>query len=236
MKNCLPIMAENFREVYSIVESYNDNPKIHMFEIRVDSFLDDLDYDELYQGWKDIKGISQKPLIFTYRTKFEGGLGESSVSEYNEIMRWVIKELRPEYLDLELSSCCSDANAKMHIRLAKQQGIKIILSKHYMIYTGSQNEIEKMFMRMHYLGCDIPKIATMANGEEDVENLVNGGEKAKQQIGDLIAIAMGLMGKKTRLPGEFNKSCIGFIKAIGKKAESMNDKVDLGQLDLDELI
>ena len=32
MRKCLPIMAEDFREVYEIVESYNDNTKVDMYE------------------------------------------------------------------------------------------------------------------------------------------------------------------------------------------------------------
>ena len=43
MRKCLPIMAEDFREVYEIVESYNDNTKVDMYELRADTFLDDID-------------------------------------------------------------------------------------------------------------------------------------------------------------------------------------------------
>lgn len=234
MKICLPIMAENFREVYKIVESYNDNEKVDMYELRTDSFLDNLDYDGLMQGWKDLKAVSEKPVIFTYRTKFEGGMGESSITEYNEIIRTVMNDVRPQFLDLELSSCYGDANAKMYIRLAKQLGTEVILSKHDLVYTGSAKEIEMMFMRMHYLGCRIPKIAVTANSEKDVINLVMGAEKTKSQIGDIIAISMGELGKKTRIPGVFNKSAIGFSKPVGKKVDE-NKIAITGQIDLIEM-
>ena len=41
MRKCLPIMAEDFRGVYEIVESYNDHAKVDMYELRADTFLDD---------------------------------------------------------------------------------------------------------------------------------------------------------------------------------------------------
>lgn len=234
MRKCLPIMAEDFREVYEIVESYNDNTKVDMYELRADTFLDDMDYDGLMKGWSKLKELSKKPILFTYRTRFEGGLGKSSITEYNEVVRTVIKEVKPEYLDLELSRCCSDANAKMYIRLANHYGTKTILSKHDLIYTGSAKEIEMLFMRMHYLGCHMPKIAAMANDEKDVISMVIGAEKAKSQIGDLIAISMGKMGVKTRLPGNLNKSAIGFAKPVGRKVDKNNSELT-GQIDIEEM-
>ena len=80
----------------------------------------------------------------------------------------------------------------------------------------------------------MPKIAAMANDEKDVIRMVIGAEKAKSQIGDLIAISMGKMGVKTRLPGNLNKSAIGFAKPVGRKVDKNNSELT-GQIDIEEM-
>ena len=110
----------------------------------------------------------------------------------------------------------------MYIRLANHYGTKTILSKHDLIYTGSAKEIEMLFMRMHYLGCHMPKIAAMATDEKDVISLslihiyqVDGdvyysptkfdgyGKLSKQNIDELRAGARIMVEEKKREPLDF---------------------------------
>lgn len=227
MKNCLPIMAQTFDEAKKILMEYNDDEKLDLYELRADCLDENYTGKQFLKEWGKFKDISAKPIIFTYRTKAEGGLGTLSVEEYNRLILNIIEYVKPDYLDIELFSCVEDAKAKMYTYMCKKNGITSILSRHNKLFGQSEREVELMLMRMHYLGCDIPKIAVRANNREDTEKLMTGAYKASKKIGNIIAIAMGENGEKSRRCGDEIGSIINFVRAVGKKSESA---ADLGQL------
>lgn len=85
---------------------------------------------------------------------------------------------------------------------------------------------------MKYLGADLPKVAYMANNKGDVEAVINGATTAVSEIGPVIAISMGELGKITRIEGDKFGSVVNFLKPIGSKADQQKN---IGQLDEDQL-
>lgn len=231
MKKCIPIMANRIEEcvalLYEAMSSGCD-----LIEWRVDCLNENIKSDIVLDTWKTIKEIATVPIIITLRTEREGGNKDMYITDYNQAIVQIVNKMQPEYMDLELMSCGGDATAHMLIRMAHKKGIKVIVSMHDMLFTTDARDIEMMLCRMKYIGADIPKIATMANSKKDVEELMKGAKAASEQIGELIAISMGELGKETRIKGKEFGSVITFLKPIGS---GYNNENSIGQLTEDEM-
>lgn len=228
MLKCIPIMAKKLDEVVTLVGEAMGK-QCDMLEWRIDC-LEERPKAELFKKtWENIKELSNKPIVVTLRTTAQGGKAHMSISQYNDVLRKLIDLIEMNYIDVELTTCGSDAKAKMFAHMAKQKGIKTIISYHDMQYTSCARDIEMMLCRIKYIGADIPKVAYKANTEEDVTNLKLGALRAHRQVGDIIAISMGELGQETRVNGDEFGSVITFTKPMGS-AYTENDNI--GQVEL----
>ena len=228
MKRCIPIMAKSLEESITLVGEAA-NKDCDFLEWRIDCLEDKIKPELFTKTWTNMKELTDKPIIVTLRTKGQGGKAHLSISQYNIYMRKLLDLIKMDYLDVELTTCASDAKAKMFAQMAKSRGIKVILSYHDIQYTSCARDIEMMLCRLKYIGADIPKVAYQANSQEDVDNLKQGALKAHEKIGDLIAISMGELGKETRINGDEFGSMITFAKPMGS-CYTEND--DLGQIEI----
>lgn len=229
MKRCIPIMAETIDETLSLINEYQNDYDI--IEWRIDCLDKKMVFKDIISAFNRIRQITEKPIIITFRSKKEGGKKDISVSEYINLIRKIINNIKPVYIDIEKESCGSDAAVKMLCTMAKKREIKTIVSYHDMFYTAKSRDIEMLICKMKYLGADLPKVAYFANEHEDVENLIKGASAAHNTIGDLIAISMGELGVQTRTIGHEFGSIISFNKAQGKA--SIDNKI--GQIELNEI-
>ncbi len=226
MKKCIPIIAKSFDEISEIVSNIK-NKSFDMVEFRIDGIQGPFRIDDFIEAWNVLRSEIKKPVIVTMRTTNQGGKRELYASKYNAFIRNIIYNIKPEYIDIEPASCGNATYAKMLSALAHKRGIKVILSNHDLYFTDKERDVEMLLCKLKYMGADIPKVAYMANSEEDVENLINGAKKASETIGELIAISMGELGKRTRTYGDEFGSVITFLKPVGS---AVDESDALGQI------
>ena len=102
-------------------------------------------------------------------------------------------------VDIELA--CGEERVGRLVRLAKKQGVAVVLSKHDFEKTPSAREITATLLRMKDLGADLPKYAVMPQTPGDVLELLSATWQASSQAGPVITMAMGELGKVTRAAG-----------------------------------
>lgn len=227
-KLCMPILAANLDELKKIVVYILKERDIDILEWRLDAMTKLPSISEVKKVieyfrnmMKKIETIGNKEIMLTYRTKFEGGLGDSNIHRYNMLIQGIISNCKPDYLDVELSSSSSDAICKMYSYQCGKKNIKLLLSRHYMKGMTDAREVELTLMRMHYIGADIPKVAYFVKSEKEAIEMAKGSLKAKEKIDNLIAIAMGEQGIITRKSADVTGSCILFVKPMGSKSSLM---------------
>lgn len=146
------------------------------------------------------------PVILTIRSSKEGGQAEIIDNKRLDIFRKAISET--DLVDIEISS--DRINSEV-IELAKTQNKKVILSYHDFEKTPTIAYLKNQAEKACELGCDILKIAAMANNMEDVQRLLNfcsNWNKTKISV-----MSMGYFGAMSRLAGFLFGSCLtyGFI-------------------------
>lgn len=181
-----------------------------LIEWRIDFFDQVEDAEKLVETAKKLRQVmSEMPLLTTLRTHFEGGVKKLSEEEYFDICRVLIKEKATDLLDLELFRKTS--KLKEIIAEAHENNIYIIMSNHDFDKTPETSELERRLTLMKTYGADIAKIAVMPNSARDVLNLLLATDNMKYKLNcPLITMAMGDLGKVTRISGEVFGSCLTF--------------------------
>ena len=181
-----------------------------LIEWRIDFFDQVEDAEKLVETAKKLRQVmSEMPLLTTFRTHFEGGVKKLSEEEYFDICRVLIKEKATDLLDLELFRKTS--KLKEIIAEAHENNIYIIMSNHDFDKTPATSELERRLTLMKTFGADIAKIAVMPNSARDVLNLLLATDNIKYKLNcPLITMAMGDLGKVTRISGEVFGSCLTF--------------------------
>ncbi len=149
------------------------------------------------------RDLSEKPLIFTLRTREEGGQFEFS-PDYYRIIEEVIRKGLVQYIDLE-----AGLYRKEILDLAKSQGIITIGSYHRLDSTESEADILRRLESINSLGFDLIKLAQYARSYEDALALIAAG--SKYAYGNAILIGMGSYGRPTRFLDFMSGSRINFL-------------------------
>ncbi len=149
------------------------------------------------------------PLLFTFRTRKEGGNMAASLLQYKELAKKAICSGLVDLIDIELFSDKDIVNEL--IALAKAKKVKTVLSNHDFFQTPSENEIFSRLKQMEKAGADIAKIAVMPACTEDVLTLLSATCKAKKELScPVITMSMTGTGLISRLSGEIFGSCLTF--------------------------
>lgn len=231
MKKCLPIMAKTVQETLELIQEY-DSKDFEMYEWRIDALTAreaGEQFCNLCDVWEKIGKITNKPFIITLRTDKDGGYRRLDPSEYIQSIREIINTVKPQYIDIQMNATADLSKTKMLINMAHINGIKTITSYHNFECTPNEDDIVKKFLKMHYIGTDVGKIAVWPETENDISQLMNAAKSVKDVVDDIIAISMGERGKITRINGDEIGSVINFVKPVGQIIENLED---LGQLDL----
>ena len=220
-KICVPIMGRDSNEIIKQAEQVLEK-KPDMVELRADGF-DEISPDMVVEITKKVKEVLGKiELIFTLRTKREGGECEINESQYKEIC--VSAASVCHYVDVEIIG---------HLEIAEKivseihnQGAKVIGSSHYFDHTPDNEKIIEIMKKMEGVGADICKIAVMPQDKEDVERLIQVSARLKNIISTpIITMSMGELGSVTRVCTAQTGSCVTF--AVGVHASAP------GQIDVD---
>lgn len=158
--------------------------------------------------------VGDKPLIFTYRTASEGGMG-SIDSSYESLLKEAIDSGFVDLVDVEL--LIGDETATQLIAYAHAKGVKVIASNHDFRGTPEVEEIVTRLQSMQKLGADILKIAVMPKNMKDVLTLLEATVVMSEQYAQcpLVTIAMSDLGAISRVTGEVFGSSITF-GSLGK--------------------
>lgn len=231
------ITGKSSNDIIKQAETIMYSNNADLIEWRIDFFDQVEDAEKLVETAKKLRQVmSEMPLLTTFRTHFEGGVKKLSEEEYFDICRVLIKEKATDLLDLELFRKTS--KLKEIIAEAHENNIYIIMSNHDFDKTPATSELERRLTLMKTYGADIAKIAVMPNSARDVLNLLLATDNMKYKLNcPLITMAMGDLGKVTRISGEVFGSCLTFGTVGDASApgqiESTNLKGILNTLKLD---
>ncbi|WP_165980608.1 type I 3-dehydroquinate dehydratase [Macrococcus carouselicus] len=162
------------------------------------------DSQEVPDYVEDIKALKEKfnrlPLIFTYRTRGEGGQGSKEPNDYYELNKAIIEEECIDIIDIEML-LYEDLRDEL-IQLARAKGIQVLVSHHEMEHTPSLKELKALYQHMQQLNVDYSKLAVMPEDGRDVLKLLTAVYETKQDSHHhIVGIAMGEQGKLSRLAG-----------------------------------
>lgn len=225
-KICIPIVAGSMRELFAQTRAVNSK-NIDIVEWRGDWFDEVSDPDMVRRASRVMRGIlNEIPILFTLRSKGEGGDLDISDEDYAAINRLVISERLADMIDLELLR--GDDLIRQLTEEAHQAEIPVIISTHDFEKTPPVADMISRMKQAEGLGADILKIAVMPHTSADVLKLL----AATNQISNesecpLITMSMGRLGKISRLCGEIFGSSVTF-GTVGSKSAP-------GQVPLDQL-
>lgn len=207
-KICVPVIGLTENEILSEFNELN-NLDMDLVEFRADYFEFVKDESRVINLLIKIRELYTKPLLFTLRTKEEGGASDITKNDYYfKLNNKVIESKMIDLIDIEFFS--HDEEVNNTINLARKNQVLTILSVHDFTKTPSTDEIIFKLSKMMELG-DIAKIAVMSNSEEDVLTLLSAALRLKKEKkGPFIAIAMGPLGIISRISCELFGSCMTY--------------------------
>jgi len=220
IKLCIPVTGQNMEEIKSQLAELALH-EFDMIEWRADFYFSMEALAEIREAFPG------KELLFTFRTKAEGGESQPETDDLMRLYELVGLSGKVDMIDLELKGICQ-TNPEILEKL-KSSGIKLMISNHDFEKTPRKEEMIDRYIRMEALGADIGKIAVMPKSRDDVEILIAAAKKAGGLVKmPIVAISMGELGKRTRIEGETFGSVITF-GCLGKASAP-------GQIPVKELI
>ena len=211
-KICIPLVGKTEQAILDKVDFLN-TVDFDLVEFRVDFYEDVENFGKVKELLEKIRQKYNKTLLFTFRTKEEGGEYEMSEEKYFQLNHEAIKSGYIDLVDVELFS--SQDKIEELIALAKEKNVKVIMSNHDFFKTPEKAEIVNRLVKMQEYDADITKIAVMPQCEEDVLTLLSATLEMKKEKGDrpCITMSMASLGIISRLSGELFGSCMTFAAA-----------------------
>ena len=231
-KIIVPLMPKNLGMIDSAVASLKD-VKFDIIEWRVDHLDNTNSFEHVQQAAQKIRQqlsttpLIDAPLLFTFRTKKEGGEKDISIQDYVALNLAMIESSLIDAVDVELFT--GNEHVKTIVDAAHTQGIKVIASSHDFEKTPPKEEIISRLRKMQELGADIPKIAAMPKSKSDVITLLDATLTMYEQYANrpLITMSMGGLGSISRISGETFGSAATFGAAGATSAPGQLDAKDL---------
>lgn len=226
-KICVPVVARTQEDMIAQTKRILGK-KPDCMELRMDWLEDMPEQDKIIDLLRKLRIlVGDMVLLFTFRTKREGGEAAITSEAYETLCRNVC---RCGYIDLiDVEAYMKDGLLAEVSNTAHENQVYVVASNHDFEKTPSEEEIVRRLQFMDVSGADIPKIAVMPKQERDVITLLSatlrywelGGKKP------VITMSMGGCGMISRLAGEMFGSAITFAAAEQASAP--------GQIPLDEV-
>ena len=207
-KICVPLTSATLPELLEEVKQ-GISAGADFLEWRADCFGSELASQIEQIGPHLRKAAGDAPLLFTLRTKREGGASPATAEECLALYRQAADAKCFDLLDIEFSLgeelCCQA------VLLAQQNYLVPVLSSHNFTETPSQAEMLEKLLAMKALGAVVPKLAVMPRTPEDVLHLLGAtADFARIDGGVAITMAMGALGGISRMAGEAFGSAVTF--------------------------
>ncbi|MGM0524167.1 MAG: type I 3-dehydroquinate dehydratase [Bacillota bacterium] len=167
-----------------------------------------------------------RPVIYTIRTKEEGGEWPYQKEQYIMRYKQAIASGAVDFIDLEWAR---DGEAKNILKgYAKEKGVKVITSFHDFDATPNFEDGKKLVQALSEDGGDIVKLAVMPESKQDVLTLLTLTVAVKDLISQpIITMSMGEQGAISRLLGEWTGSVLTFGSVSEASAPGQLNVTDL---------
>lgn len=181
---CIPILARDQGEALKKIG--RSAPHADLLEIRLD-LIDTFSLEGLITA-------APKPVLITYRTKQEGGMGKAEPKSLAAILIEAVR-LGAHYVDVEYS-----LQDKWRDMILQTEGnTRFILSSHFMKGTPSKKKLKSLLAACASEGTGIVKIVTWANHWQDNWRVLDLIAEARNLNTDMIAFCMGPRGRVSRI-------------------------------------
>jgi 3-dehydroquinate dehydratase type I len=210
---CVPIVSLVWFGILAEARKIAEE-RVDMAEWRLDYFAGH--EDEIPAVIKELKGIlGEKKLIVTLRSTDEGGEENGDRFDYFETIKTIIEQGMADYVDIELEK--DEDKLREMIVLAQKSFTKVIGSYHDFEKMPDEDFIVEKLMKAQDEGCDMGKIACMAETTDDAGRMLiaTGRFHAEHKSFPIATMAMGRPGYVTRLYGGLYGSCVTFA-TMGK--------------------
>lgn len=225
-KICIPLTGKNREEIIEEMEIVKkSNPDL--IEWRVDFFEESDNPERVCEMLGTINdSFKQIPVLFTFRTKEEGGEKSIMSEDYVKLLKEVSERRLADIVDVQVF--WYGEKSEDFIKELKETGAVVLASSHHFEGTPSVREMSDALYTMENRGADIVKLAVMPQSEKDVCALLEATMERKEHSNKpMITMSMGQRGMLSRICGELTGSCVTF--ASGKQASAP------GQIKADEL-
>lgn len=209
-KICVPIVGKTREEIIKAAEEIRTLP-VDVVEWRADWYEEVFEADVVLDVLQELRrSLGELPLLFTFRTKKEGGEKEIDKKYYRTLNQLVAESGLADLIDVEVFS--GDEVVNDLVRTAHENRVKVIGSNHDFEKTPSKEEIIRRLQKMQELDVDLPKIAVMPKKKEDVLTLLAATEEMNRKYADRPIITMSMAGDGviSRLCGEVFGSALTF--------------------------
>ena len=215
-KICVPIV-ETTEEAILEMAARICQTQADLVEWRCDYYEGIHDRDRTERLLEELRTVlHDMPLLFTYRTKAEGGAspeeisqGEISPEEYAAINLHAAGTGLVDIIDLELGMGKELAHRVQVV--TRETGCHLLLSSHDFEKTPSAEEMKRRYEQMEAWGADILKLAVMPHTTEDLLTLLTVCKNASRAATHpVVGIAMGSLGLESRICSEAFGSAMTF--------------------------
>lgn len=230
-KLCVPLVGTTHDEIVDFARLLTGIHK-DLVEWRADWYEDVFSIGKVMEIIVELREIlGGCPILFTFRTRQEGGEKEISIKDYAEILQDVATTGLIELLDIEMFQCPEDV-LKDIIATAHEAGVIVIGSSHDFEKTAPREELVGKLRKMQELGADIPKLAVMPNSKWDTLTLLEATLEMKERYADrpIITMAMGKDGIISRAAGEIFGSDVTFGSVGRASAPGQLPSEELGKV------
>ena len=225
-KICIPIVGEDEKEILAQALRIRSYP-CDLVEFRADWYEEVFDRDRHTHLLCDLReALGELPILYTFRTKAEGGGREITYDSYRDLLLSVSRSRMADLIDVEgfFRNTIPDLVQEIHA-----QGVPVILSWHDFDKTEDEDQLISRMKALQDMGADLVKIAVMPRYKEDVRTLMAATWIMAEQFArvPLVTMAMSDIGRISRVCGEWTGSCMTFGSAGQSSAPGQLDAADL---------
>ncbi|MFZ2498328.1 MAG: type I 3-dehydroquinate dehydratase [Methanosarcina sp.] len=179
-----------------------------VLEIRMD-LLGIRDPEKAAETIRQIKSETGLPVIITNRSQMEGGKWKGKEAERIKLLTDLLSHINgPEAVDIELSADKEDRDRV--VKAAKIHGKTVIVSSHDFLKTPSFQQMKVTLEEAFMAGADIAKLAVMPESMRNILDLLGVTLDAREAGKVVCTIAMGKLGKHTRVIAPFYGSVLTY--------------------------
>lgn len=222
-KICVPIVGKTKEEICLDAQRMMEQVVLpDLVEWRADCFLNITDEEQMFEILQMLrKTFINLPVLFTLRTKKEGGEYGLSYEAYEKKLLQVSESGFADAVDIE--AFFEEERTAGLIAQVKRCGVVAVASNHDFLKTPPKEEMVRRLLKMKEWNADIAKLAVMPKNRQDVMALLEVTKEVSEQeaMCPLITMSMSELGGISRLCGEMSNStvtfaCVGKVSAPGQ--------------------